>query len=84
MNSNNLSILYANDSCPCVFRARIALSYSGIDVEHREVDLDDKPPGMLEASRKGTVPTLVISDGSVIDKSWRMIRKIGAVQITVH
>jgi len=74
MNSNNLPILYANDSYPCVFRSRIALSYSGIDVEHREVDLDDKPPGMLEVSRKGTVPTLVMSDGSVIDDKLGIIR----------
>ena len=74
MYSNHLPVLYANDSCPYVFRARIALMYSGIDVEHREVDLDNKPPSMLEASPKGTVPTLILSDGSVIDESWGIIR----------
>ncbi len=74
MDSNNLPVLYANDTCPYVLRARIALMYSGIDVEHREVDLDNKPPSLLEASPKGTVPTLVLSDGSVIDESWELIR----------
>jgi glutathione S-transferase len=74
MSSNTLPVLYANDGCPYVFRARIALSYSGIDVEHREILIDDKPPSMLEASPKGTVPTLVLSDGSVIDESWDIIR----------
>lgn len=74
MSSNNLPVLYANDSCPYVFRARIALMYSGIEVEHREVDLDNKPPSMLEVSPKGTVPTLMLSDGSVIDESWDIVR----------
>jgi len=29
---------------------------------------------MLEVSPKGTVPTLILSDGSVIDESWDIIR----------
>ena len=74
MNSSSLPVLYANDSCPYVFRARIALMYSGIETEYREVDLDNKPPSMLEVSPKGTVPTLILSDGSVIDESWEIIR----------
>lgn len=74
MNSETLPILYANDGCPYVFRARLALIYSGIEVEHREVRLDNKPPAMLEASAKGTVPILVLPDGSVIDESWDIVR----------
>jgi len=74
MSSNNLPVLYANDGCPYVFRARIALMYSGIEVEHREILIDNKPPSMLEASPKGTVPTLILFDGSVIDESWDIIR----------
>ncbi len=73
MSSNDLPILYANDSCPYVFRARLALAYAGIDVEHREVDLDNKPPSMLQVSPKGTVPVLILSDGTVIDESWEII-----------
>ena len=74
MNPSSLPVLYANDSCPYVLRARIALMYSGVEVEHREVDLDHKPPAMLEVSPKGTVPILFLSDGSVIDESWDIIR----------
>ncbi|MEM7122502.1 MAG: glutathione S-transferase family protein [Pseudomonadota bacterium] len=74
MSPNDLPILYANDSCPYVFRARIALAYAGIDVEHREVDLDNKPPALLQASPKATVPVLILSGGAVIDESWAIIR----------
>jgi len=74
MPSQNKPILYANDTCPYVFRARIALQYSDIEVEHREVAFNNKPPSMLQASAKGTVPTLVLTDGSVIDESWQVIK----------
>lgn len=74
MSANNLPILYANDSCPYVFRARIALIYAGVDVEHREVDLDNKPPAMLQVSPKGTVPVLILPGGAIIDESWEIIR----------
>jgi glutathione S-transferase len=47
----------------------MTLDYSSIEVELREVLLRDKPRAMLEASPKGTVPVLVLSDGRVIDES---------------
>jgi glutathione S-transferase len=50
-------------------RARIALAYAGQRCVMREVSLRDKPAAMLEASPKGTVPTLVLPDGTVIDES---------------
>lgn len=46
----------------------MALDASGIDVEHREVLLRDKPAAMLDASPKGTVPVLV-TENRVIDES---------------
>jgi len=46
----------------------MALKYSGIQLEHREITLRDKPKSMLLASPKGTVPVLCI-DGQVIDQS---------------
>ena len=49
-------------------RARLALAISGIEVEHREVVLRDKPPAMLAVSPKGTVPVLVLP-GSVLEES---------------
>ena len=46
----------------------MALKYSSIQLEHREIALRDKPKSMLLASPKGTVPVLCI-DGQVIDQS---------------
>jgi glutathione S-transferase len=54
-------------------RARLALLAGGIDYEHREVVLRDKPAELLAASPKGTVPVLVLPKGGgygqVIDQS---------------
>jgi glutathione S-transferase len=50
-------------------RARLALLVSGIEYEHREVVLRDKPAALLAASPKGTVPVLVLPNGEVIDQS---------------
>ena len=50
-------------------RARLALLASGVQYEHREVVLRDKPADMLAVSPKGTVPVLVLPNGEVIDQS---------------
>jgi len=50
-------------------RARMALHYAGIEVEIREISLKEKPAHMLQMSPKGTVPVLVLPDGTVIDQS---------------
>ena len=50
-------------------RARMALLVSGIEVELREVVLRDRPAHMLEISPKGTVPVLLLDDGTVIEES---------------
>jgi glutathione S-transferase len=50
-------------------RARLALRVSGIAYEHREVALKAKPPEMLAASPKGTVPVLRLCNGKVLDES---------------
>jgi glutathione S-transferase len=55
-------------------RARMALRYAGIDVEIREISLKEKPPELLAASPKATVPVLILSDGSVIDESLDIMR----------
>lgn len=62
-------ILYSFRRCPYAMRARMAVAVSGVRVELREVVLRDKPDEMLEASPKGTVPVLVLNDGTVIDES---------------
>ena len=55
-------------------RARMALRYTGIEVEIREIALRDKPQHMLELSPKGTVPVLGLSNGTVIDESLDIMR----------
>lgn len=66
-------ILYSYRRCPYAMRARMALKYSGIDVEHREIELRSKPQSMLLASPKGTVPVLCIGD-RVLDQSVDIMR----------
>ena len=62
-------VLYSYRRCPYAMRARIGIYLSGIQVEQREIVFWDKPEVMLQASPKGTVPVLVLSDGQVIDES---------------
>lgn len=69
-----LPILYSFRRCPYAMRARLAIVASGRGVELREVVLRAKPPAMLAASPKGTVPVLVLQDGSVIDESLAIMR----------
>ena len=51
----------------------MALKYSGIELEHREIELRNKPQSMLLASPKGTVPVLRL-DGRVLDQSIDIMR----------
>ena len=67
-------ILYSFRRCPYAIRARLAIKVSGIEVQLREVFLRDKPAEMLLISPKGTVPVLQLTDGSVIDESYDIIR----------
>ena len=50
-------------------RARLALHYSGADIEIRDIILRDKPQHMLDISPKGTVPVLILNDGKVLEES---------------
>jgi glutathione S-transferase len=67
-------ILYSFRRCPYAMRARLALAVSGTIYMLREVRISAKPPAMLAASPKGTVPVLVLPDGTVIDESLDIMR----------
>jgi glutathione S-transferase len=69
-----LPILYSFRRCPYAMRARMAIIYSGIHVELREVVLKNKPAELISASAKGTVPVLQLQDGHVIDESLDIMR----------
>ncbi len=66
-----LPVLYSFRRCPYAIRARMSLIEAQVGVELREVLLKEKPPEMLEASAKGTVPVLLPSGNKdeVIDES---------------
>lgn len=63
-----MNTLYSFRRCPYAMRARMALRYSGVEVNIVEVSLKAKPAEMLALSSKGTVPVLSV-DGQVIDES---------------
>lgn len=50
----------------------MALQYAGIQVEHREIELRNKPHSMLQASPKGTVPVLCV-EGKILDQSLEIM-----------
>jgi len=65
-------ILYSYRRCPYAMRARMALTYAGIELEHREIDLRNKPQSMLLVSPKGTVPVLCV-DGIILEQSLEIM-----------
>ncbi len=65
----SLPCLYSFRRCPYAIRARMALAYSEIRVELREVKLSKIPQALLHISPKATVPVLQLPDGTVIEQS---------------
>ncbi|MCS5694166.1 DUF952 domain-containing protein [Cyanobium sp. FGCU-6] len=72
-----LPVLYSFRRCPYAIRARLGLRAAGlapgVSLELREVDLACRPPELLAASAKGTVPVLVLPAGEVIDESLAIL-----------
>ncbi len=52
----------------------MALVYSGIRVELREVRLSNKPEEFINSSPKATVPVLVLESGEILEESLDIIR----------
>ena len=73
-------VLYSFRRCPYAMRARLALMVSGTACELREIKLSAKPAAMLAASPKGTVPVLVLPEGSVLEQSLDIMRFALAVR----
>ncbi|MGF1860503.1 glutathione S-transferase [Photobacterium profundum] len=67
-------ILYSFRRCPYAMRARMGLLLAKRSVMLREIILKNKPADMLAASEKGTVPVLILNDGSVIDESLDIMK----------
>lgn len=72
--SPQLPRLYTFRRCPYAMRARMALLQAGRAFEAVEVNLRAKPTNLLALSPKATVPVLQLTDGSVIEESWDILR----------
>lgn len=72
----SLPILYSFRRCPYAMRARMSIVRTGFEVEHREVILRDRPAHMMEISPKGTVPVLLLPDGTVIEESLEIMEYV--------
>ena len=72
--THGIPVLYSFRRCPYAIRARLALQASGMPYGVREVSLKNKPPEMLAASPKGTVPVLVLPSNQVLDESLDIMR----------
>lgn len=68
-----IPIFYSYRRCPYAMRARMALTYSGIQVVHRKIELRNKPQSLLMASPKGTVPVLCLEE-LILEQSVDIIR----------
>jgi len=62
-------VLYSFRRCPYAIRARMAMRYAGIEHEHREIALSDKPEEFLALSSDSTVPVLQLKQGTVLQES---------------
>jgi glutathione S-transferase len=63
------NVLYTFRRCPYAMRARLALALAGVRYQRVEVSLKAKPEALLRVSPKGTVPVLVLEDGTVLEES---------------
>jgi glutathione S-transferase len=51
----------------------MALKYAGIEYEHREIVLRNKPQSMLQVSPKGTIPVLCVGE-HILEQSLDIMR----------
>tara|TARA_B100000579_G_C22686422_1_gene782822 strand:+ start:335 stop:865 length:531 start_codon:yes stop_codon:yes gene_type:complete len=57
-------------------RARMSIVRSSFEYEHREVILRERPEHMMEISPKGTVPVMLLLDGTVIEESLEIMQYV--------
>ena len=73
---DELPILYSFRRCPYAMRARMPIVRTNFEVELREVILRDRPEHMMKISPKGTVPVLLLEDGTVIEESLEIMQHV--------
>ncbi|QND51649.1 glutathione S-transferase [Phyllobacterium sp. 628] len=80
----DLPVLYSFRRCPYAMRARLAVLASHVTCELREIELKNKAPEFLAVSPSGTVPMLLLADGTVIDESLDIMRWVLAQHDPEH
>ncbi len=68
-----LPTLYSFRRCPYAMRARLGIYLAQKPVSLREIVLRHKPEAMLAQSPKGTVPVLILENGTVIEESFEIM-----------
>ena len=71
---SDVPVLYSFRRCPYCMRAHMALKYAGLEIELREVELNNMPAEALAVSPQATVPSLVVSKAQYIDESWDIVK----------
>lgn len=72
-DTSSLPILYSLRNCPYAMRARLAIFKTKQTVLLRDLVLSHKPEEMLAVSPKGTVPVIVLTNGTVIEESLEVM-----------
>ena len=60
----------------------MAIVRTNFQVEHREVILRDRPEHMMQISPKGTVPVMLLQDGTVIEESLEIMEYVQSWELT--
>ena len=81
MSNFGYPILYSFRRCPYAMRARMAIIRAGFLCQHREVILRDRPKHMMQKSPKGTVPVMLLNDGTVIEESLEIMQHVLSWQL---
>ncbi|PKG86385.1 glutathione S-transferase [Colwellia sp. 75C3] len=71
--TSTLPILYSLRNCPYAMRARLAIFKAKQTVLLRDLVLSNKPAEMIAVSPKGTVPVIVLANGTVIEESLEVM-----------
>jgi glutathione S-transferase len=71
--TSTLPILYSLRNCPYAMRARLAIFKAQQTVLLRDLVLSNKPAEMIAVSPKGTVPVIVLANGTVIEESLEVM-----------
>jgi glutathione S-transferase len=83
LGSQSKMKLYDMDKAPNPRRVRMFLAEKGIAVERVEIDImagGNLQPDFLAINPRGTLPVLVLDDGTVLDESIAICRYLEAVQ----